>query len=308
MMEEDNIEIEPLQELLGQEEFCSRCFKHNRDFGTNYPDYHPLLGPCRTKKRYNTDKTLDETINSVVESVEAETNYPQKLVAASAILKEKNVHDLKEEPTGIFKPTVPEDLQDQLEAPFPSDAYTVDKSRGFPLTSLKAQFVVERLNKVFTIFGWDFLPNFVENDKGVLCEGVLTVRYNDQVRKVYQTGSSQHKKILADSRKSAATDCLGKAASWLGVGNDVFKGNVDPSGAENMDAPISANQNQLAVNPTGGFVLTVGRFKGQRVDQVDRKQLAGYCSYMRKIAQEKGEELSGPMLKQVVAAEAFLKK
>ena len=291
------------------DEYCLRCAQHNKSEGKDLDEYHhPFTCPLGPQKRYNTDKTLDEIINSVVESVEAETNYPQKLVAASAILKEKNVHDLKEEPTGIFKPTVPEDLQDQLEAPFPSDAYTVDKSRGFPLTSLKAQFVVERLNKVFTIFGWDFLPNFVENDKGVLCEGVLTVRYNDQVRKVYQTGSSQHKKILADSRKSAATDCLGKAASWLGVGNDVFKGNVDPSGAENMDAPISANQNQLAVNPTGGFVLTVGKFKGQRVDQVDRKRLAGYCSYMRKIAQEKGEELSGPMLKQVVAAEAFLKK
>ena len=42
--------------------------------------------------------------------------------------------------------------QDQLQAikaPFPPEVLSSDTSRGFELTSIKAAFVIERLNEVF---------------------------------------------------------------------------------------------------------------------------------------------------------------
>jgi hypothetical protein len=52
--------------------------------------------------------------------------------------------------------------QDQiqaLKAPFPSEALSSDTSRGFELTSIKAAFVIERLNEVFGPcgVGWRYI-------------------------------------------------------------------------------------------------------------------------------------------------------
>ena len=52
--------------------------------------------------------------------------------------------------------------QDQLQAikaPFPSEALSSDTSRGFELTSIKAAFVIERLNEVFGPcgIGWRYV-------------------------------------------------------------------------------------------------------------------------------------------------------
>ena len=52
--------------------------------------------------------------------------------------------------------------QDQIQAlksPFPPKALSVDTSRGFELTSIKAAFVIERLNEVFGTcgIGWRYV-------------------------------------------------------------------------------------------------------------------------------------------------------
>jgi hypothetical protein len=52
--------------------------------------------------------------------------------------------------------------QDQiqaLKAPFPPEALSSDTSRGFELTSIKAAFVIERLNEVFGPcgIGWRYI-------------------------------------------------------------------------------------------------------------------------------------------------------
>jgi len=120
------------------------------------------------------------------------------------------------------------EFQELLEAPFPKEAMSKDGSRGFDLTSIKAQWVVDRLNSVFGIWGWDFKPSFEQVGNHIVCHGVLTVTWEGVSREVAQTGSHEIKKNVGDAYKSASTDCLGKAASWIGIGNDVFKGNIDP--------------------------------------------------------------------------------
>jgi hypothetical protein len=148
-----------------------------------------------------------------------------------------------------------------LRAPFPAEALKPDTSRGFELTSIKAAYVIERLNDVFGPcgIGWRYVHGPFEDvatDDGcleVVTEVALQYRFgatNDRPgsdRVVWDDGwtfrASNHdwsEPIFAcggkalgrggapytDARRSAVTDGLTKAASMIGVGRQVFKGLV----------------------------------------------------------------------------------
>ena len=71
-----------------------------------------------------------------------------------------------------------------LRAPFPAEALSADTSRGFELTSIKAAYVVERLNQVFGPCGcgWRFVHSPFEIIEGeVLTEGNGQDRENEIV-------------------------------------------------------------------------------------------------------------------------------
>lgn len=123
-----------------------------------------------------------------------------------------------------------EEAYQELKADFPPEAYSVDDSRGFELTSLKAQYMVERLNEVFGLGGWDLTGNYQETENGVLFFGALLARVGDQGVEVQNVGYAAAKRNLGDAYKSSRTDCLSKCASWLGLGNEMYKGNVKPPG------------------------------------------------------------------------------
>jgi hypothetical protein len=143
-----------------------------------------------------------------------------------------------------------------LRAPFPAEALKPDKSRGFELTSIKAAYVIERLNEVFGPCGtgWRYAHSPFEDvpsDDGrleVVTEVALQYRPPDEGsgcgrvtwNNGWQYGSDDgwSEPIFAcggkslgrggapytDARKSAVTDGLTKAASMIGVGHQVFKG------------------------------------------------------------------------------------
>jgi hypothetical protein len=127
------------------------------------------------------------------------------------------------------------------------------------LTSIKAAYVVERLNEVFGLcgIGWRYVHSPFEEvttDKGhveVVTEVALQYRHQeggthpvswDGSGWAHRTEGTQDwcEPILAcgghavgrgavpntDARKSAVTDGLTKAASMLGIGHQVFKGQV----------------------------------------------------------------------------------
>jgi hypothetical protein len=120
----------------------------------------------------------------------------------------------------------------ELLNPFSIDDYSIDKSRGFPLTSLKAQSIKQRLNEVFGIFGWCFKESFIEKPEGIICHGKLLVRNPEdstEIREVEATGGCEFKdkaQTLSDAYKSAATEALSKASSYIGIGNEMYKGNI----------------------------------------------------------------------------------
>lgn len=127
------------------------------------------------------------------------------------------------------KENIQKEMYDKLSAPFPSEAMTEDTSRGFALTSIKAQYIIERLNSVFGVDGWEAKPQVLFNDKETGC-GVhvsLVARYPGLAPIARHVISGcKPKKDPGDLLKSAMTDAICKAASHLGVGNEVYKGKV----------------------------------------------------------------------------------
>ncbi|HSN76259.1 MAG TPA: hypothetical protein VL334_14380 [Anaerolineae bacterium] len=158
-----------------------------------------------------------------------------------------------------------------LRASFPAEALSADISRGFELTSIKAAFVVERLNEVFGPCGcgWRYVHAPFEMLEGeVLTEVALQFRVSEggcdpvvwdtQARNwafavdsgawswpVYSPGGRRPGKgaaPLTDARKGAVTDGLTKAASMIGVGHEVFKGLVRVAqGYQSAPARVHAN-------------------------------------------------------------------
>ena len=117
-------------------------------------------------------------------------------------------------------------------AAFPDDALSCDSSRGFDLTSVKAQYVNERLNEAFGSMNWNITGEYEQVDKGVLYKGVLTVTdpLTGLTNKQEACGYAIVKKNIGDAFKGSQTDALSKCASRFGVANEVFKGNVLPPG------------------------------------------------------------------------------
>ncbi len=152
--------------------------------------------------------------------------------------------------------------QQALKAPFPSEALSSDTSRGFELTSIKAAYVIERLNDVFGPCGqgwryvhspFEMLPTSHEGTEIVTevalqyhvteengCPPILWHARKDQwhfqadaphtwSEPLFACGGKSVGKggaAFTDARKSAVTDGLTKAASMIGVGHQVFKGLV----------------------------------------------------------------------------------
>ncbi len=124
------------------------------------------------------------------------------------------------------------DFYQELAKDFPAEAMTKDTSRGFALTSIKAQYVRERLNEVMGVEGWDSTTEVVHiSDEGaVAVKFALTLHFPERsvTRTAFGGAKAKDKgQTYGDIFKSAETDALSKAASNFGVGNAVFKGLVD---------------------------------------------------------------------------------
>ena len=205
-----------------------------------------------------------------------------------------------------------QDQMDLLRAPFPEEALRADTSRGFELTSIRAAYVIERLNDVFGLcgIGWRYVHSPFEEcatDSGyleIITEVALQYRFeatDDQVgcKRVvwdgetrawaYRDGASSRdwsEPVFAcggkgvgrggapytDARKSAVTDGLTKAASMIGVGHEVFKGLI-PAPNGNRRKPRKRSDGNGA-NATKFWTLYNERAKPAGVALAKAKALA----------------------------------
>lgn len=165
----------------------------------------------------------------------------------------------------------------KLTEDFPQEALSKDSSRGFDLTSIKAQYIKERLNEVFGIWGWEVVGKHEATTSSILYFGKLIVRVMSTdkdksalIRVVESVGYSMVKKNLGDSYKSAQTDFLSKAASFIGIGNEVFKGNVTPTGQNTApQAQKRAPKPDYDTTDPGAYIIKIA------VDKKGSEKLQG---------------------------------
>lgn len=126
--------------------------------------------------------------------------------------------------------------EEKLKASFSKDAYDIDKSRGFELTTIDAYHIIERLNDVFGLCGTGWRLDVKEwrtTDKEIICIAELwydlnITRESDNPKSVSCVGGKRIiKDNLTDAYKSAMTNAICKGASFLGVGLDVYKGEFE---------------------------------------------------------------------------------
>jgi len=134
-------------------------------------------------------------------------------------------------------------IKEELLKPFPKEAYGEDKSRGFPLTTIDAYYVIERLNNVFGLCGtgWGLdVKEYITTEKEIVALSHLWYKNGTEIKRIECEGG---KKIvhdnLTDAYKSARTNAICKGASFLGVGLDVYKGEY-----KNGDGDKPAPNNQ----------------------------------------------------------------
>jgi hypothetical protein len=115
-----------------------------------------------------------------------------------------------------------------LKTPLPKEAVTQHPTKTY-LSSIKAIFVVERLNAVFGIGSWTLKSTIIANNSDmIVVQSVLTIPDYGIELESYggnDNGGEANKNFdLGDAYKGATTDAMTKICSYLEIGIDVFKG------------------------------------------------------------------------------------
>jgi hypothetical protein len=106
---------------------------------------------------------------------------------------------------------------------------------GLPLDYVEIGYVVNLLNQVF---GWDWDFRIIDQqigNKQVWVRGELVIRLKDRAITKAQYGGAEIKfnrvsggpVSIADDLKTAASDCLKKCASLLGIAGDIYWPDLD---------------------------------------------------------------------------------
>jgi hypothetical protein len=110
-----------------------------------------------------------------------------------------------------------------LSAPLPPEAIKPHPTKDY-LSSIKAIYVIERLNEVFGIGRWTYRTRVVESDpKSAMVVMWVRLVVPEYGISLEQYGGSDNKD-RGDAYKGAVTDALSKIGSYLGIGIDVYKG------------------------------------------------------------------------------------
>lgn len=116
----------------------------------------------------------------------------------------------------------------KLKSPLPPEAITQHPTKSY-LSSIKAIYVIERLNDVFGIGSWTCQSEVI-NDKTdmIVVRVILSIPKYGIVMESFggnNNGGENNKNFdLGDAYKGATTDALTKACSYLEIGIDVYKG------------------------------------------------------------------------------------
>ena len=126
--------------------------------------------------------------------------------------------------------------QQLLDAPLPAEAVSPHPSKSY-LSSIKAIYVTERLNKVFGVGAWRIRSEQVARENKMV---VVKVTFEiPEYGIYYECYGGNDNADLGDAFKGATTDALTKIGSWMGIGADVFKGKVGKQAPKPATKPIA---------------------------------------------------------------------
>lgn len=180
--------------------------------------------------------------------------------------------------TGTERKKITQEMREKLREPFPPEAISQHPTKTF-LSTIKAIFIVERLNDVFGIGRWTLKTEvFSTLSDYVLMQGSLEILdYDVCVPAQYGGHTTTGKNTeLADGYKSAVTDCLSKCASYLEVGIDVFKGLQSQHKTNQQKSSSEISQKQR------GLILKIGKEK--QLTDTEIRTLVSWVAKREKIA------------------------
>ena len=186
---------------------------------------------------------------------------------------------------------VTQEMREQLRKPLPNEAVHQHPTKKF-LSTIKAIYVVERLNDVFGIGGWHWETNFVERqEKMVVVKSTLTIpEYNIFL----ECFGGNDNVDLGDAYKGGSTDGLTKLGSYLEIGIDVFKGLHTGNIKTTADKPIEKQTlKQLLMDDLRAMssIEDLERF-GKSMDEVKAKLLPKELEEVRYFYQTRLKDLS----------------
>lgn len=175
----------------------------------------------------------------------------KELPAKESSIKEK----ITEKPRAVKQLTA--EMVADLKNPLPSAAVAAHPTKPY-LSTIKAIYVVERLNDVFGIGKWQ-QRNEVINDEGKMKTVHSFIDIPDYGIYLDNFGGNDNADE-GDAFKGAVTDALTKMASYLGIGMDVYKGLTNGSAKPSQSATsgkASPKQKELIVKlmKQKGFTL-----------------------------------------------------
>lgn len=132
------------------------------------------------------------------------------------------------------------EMRNKLREPLPPEAISPHPTKKY-LSSIKAIYVVERLNDVFGIGSWTLKSDMIERptDSGtVVTKTTLEIpAYGIHLESFggNDNGGADSKNFdLGDAYKGSVTDAITKICSYLEIGLDVFKGKSTPKDKETL--------------------------------------------------------------------------
>lgn len=131
---------------------------------------------------------------------------------------------------------IPTKIIEALKKPLPKEAIGQHPTKKF-LSTIKAIYVVERLNEVFGLGGWQIRNEIIENDpssKNIVVKSTFTAAEYGII--IFDIFGGNDNPDRGDAYKGACTDALSKVASYLYIGMDVYKGLAE---APKTEAPAA---------------------------------------------------------------------
>lgn len=161
-------------------------------------------------------------------------------------------------------------MREKLTHPLPAEAVTPHLTKKF-LSSIKSIYVTERLNDVFGTGTWKVETDIVDKDNKMV---VVKVKFSIPSYGIeYECFGGNDNPDLGDAYKGATTDALTKIASWMGIGGEVFRGEVGKAPAK----PVSSKPSST---PPQRKKLTIDTL-------MDEEYLKGLCKWLRGKAEGK---------------------